>query len=145
LQPVPIAALSHADSPALQNSLKLHLGRELFVENRCAKCHIDRATTPGIAELGMDAPTFENIGARRNFEWFIGWIANPKGVRPQARMPRMYHGFQNTGENALAISAYLSSLAMVDKFVPKELNPADAPEGKKLFQTLHCTACHSDP
>ncbi len=145
LQPVPQAALSHAETPELQNALKRHLGRELFVEHRCAKCHVGPDVNGSIPELAMDAPDLENIGARRNFEWFIGWIASPKGVRPQARMPRLYHGWDNTGQNALAISAYLSGLSIVDKFVPKNLEPADAPAGKKLFQTLNCKACHNDP
>ena len=145
LQPVPNSALSHSDSPELAGSLKLHLGRELFVEHRCAKCHSGPTSANTIPELGIDAPSLENIGARRNFEWFIGWIANPKGVRSQARMPRLYHGWDNTGQNALAIAAYLSSLSIADKSVQKDLNSADEPAGKKLFQTLNCKACHNDP
>ncbi len=145
LQPVPNAALSHSDSPELQKSLQLHLGRELFVEHRCAKCHVGPAVDGGIPELAMDAPDFEGIGERRNFEWLIGWITDPKSVRPQARMPRIYHGGENAGQNATAIAAYLASLAPTANTNAKDPDAAAAPAGKKLFQSLHCNACHNDP
>ena len=56
--PIPPSALSHSDSAAVERSHQLALGRELFIEHRCAKCHIaDNAT----ADMQMDAPGFDEL------------------------------------------------------------------------------------
>jgi mono/diheme cytochrome c family protein len=146
LQPIPLAALTHADSPALQEGTKLRHGRELFLEHRCIKCHAGPPSQSALPELAMDAPSFESIAARRQTAWMARWIADPKALRPTARMPKVLHG-EKTKDEAQAIVVFLAS-ASTNSAARSSLfktSPAQIKDGKQLFETLHCDACHNTP
>jgi mono/diheme cytochrome c family protein len=137
--PIPPNVLSHT-SPNHQ----LELGREVFLEFRCNKCHAE--VKDGVPELAMDAPSFEGIGARRNTAWMAKWILNPKAERPSAHMPKL----AKTPEEAEAMAAFLAS--QVGRGVPAKPPPehqqtAKPPEEKTLYDALLCASCHdnSDP
>ena len=100
--PIPSSALSHGTTP----NDRAHLGRELFLEHRCANCHKADGSVP---ELKMDAPKFEGIGARRNFDWMARWILDPKSTRAKVHMPKILSG-PTAKEDAEAMAAWLSSL-----------------------------------
>lgn len=151
LQPMSWAQLSHKDSPEATVAHSMHQGRDLFVEQRCARCH----TVPGkaMAELSMDAPTLAGIGARRNRAWMQQWILDPKALRPSAHMPKVFTG-PDAAEKAEAAAAYLSSLktgadvALTDPAPWSSLTPPSAEgtaEVKPLFESLHCASCHQTP
>ena len=141
--PIPMAILTHLPASGEETGKKLRLGRELFVEHRCAKCHL--GPDSGMPELAMDAPTFEEIGARRNPEWMAQWIEDPKKLRASAHMPRIFSG-ESARENSAAIAAYLGSLKTgASSSLGKSPDPSEAESGKNLFATLHCTACHETP
>lgn len=136
--PIPFSALTHSASPELAKSLQIHRGRDLFIENRCARCH----TVPqGIAELAMDAPTFAGIGSRRNHDWLARWIQDPHSLRPGTPMPAVFHGAE-AAEQSKAVAAFLSSLKSGSAPTPTSGNAA---EGKALYEKLHCAACHNPP
>ena len=144
-EPVALSALTHDTVPELQKASQLRLGRELFVEFRCAKCHAGPAPDAGIPELTVDAPAFEGLGSRRNYHWMARWIADPKSMRSTARMPKLLHG-PKAEEDAEAIAAFLVSLKADP--APKDAKEAGAEQieaGRKLFETLHCIACHNTP
>ncbi|MDB6125593.1 MAG: hypothetical protein JWQ71_4586 [Pedosphaera sp.] len=146
LQPIPAELLMPpADAPEAASSAKLHQGRELFIEFRCAKCHAGPAPDAAIPELSMDAPTFEGIGARRNYDWMARWIQDPKSMRATAHMPKVLHG-PKAKEEAETIAAYLISLKP-DAAGTKAVEPSSEliGAGKKLFEALHCAACHNAP
>jgi mono/diheme cytochrome c family protein len=138
LNPVPLASLSHDESPELRQSLQVHLGRDLFAEYRCAKCHV---TGAGMPELAMDAPSFNGIGTRRNPAWMAQWILNPRASRPSAHMPALFRETEAKG-NAEAIAVYLGSLQDGSK---PEGTAGDVAAGKALYEKLHCIACHNPP
>lgn len=159
--PIPLTMLAHEPSASLEQGQQLRLGRELFLEHRCASCHTPKLASAAIPDLKMDAPTFEGIGARRNFEWMSRWIQDPKSIRPIARMPRLLHG-DTAKEDATAIAAYLASLKTGDEVVlvePKPWTKLSTPEkkdgdetpveahgdAKPLFERLHCIGCHNTP
>ena len=142
-RPIPLSALSHIATDEEHAGRKLRLGRELFVESRCVQCHA--GPYAGMPELAMDAPSFEEIGARRNEEWMARWIADPKSLRATAHMPRIFSGEQ-ASTNSEAIAAYLASLKSTSATEQgKAPDLAKAESGKNLFGTLHCTACHDAP
>jgi mono/diheme cytochrome c family protein len=128
----------------LKKDSELRLGRELVVEHRCLNCHSSTPLKDGIPELAMDAPHFDGIGSRRNVEWMAAWIADPKALRPNSRMPKMVHGAK-ASEDAAAIAAYLGSLESTEKLPAVTLSKDSLDAGKKLFETLHCAACHVPP
>src|SRR5262249_41075901 len=76
--PIPLAAFTHSSTPALAKATQLRVGRELFFEHRCVKCHADPAAESSTPDLKMDAPSLEGIGARRNFGWMSRWILDPR-------------------------------------------------------------------
>ncbi|MDB6067413.1 MAG: hypothetical protein JWR26_3621 [Pedosphaera sp.] len=145
-QPIPLPALSRAaDAPEFKQAAKIHLGRELFLDSRCAKCHAGPAPDAAVPELSMDAPSFEDIGSRRNYDWMARWIQDPKALRPTAHMPKVLHG-PDAKAGAESIAAYLASLkSAAPNALPSEPTPDQADAGKKLFTALHCEACHNAP
>src|ERR1051325_3147621 len=144
-EPLAPGTLSHPAMPELLNGDRLRLGRELFLEFRCGKCHSGPAPDAGVPELAMDAPSLEAIGSRRNGKWIARWIADPESLRPTARLPRLFHGPQPR-EDAENVAAFLASLKS-DSPAREDGDPAgdQAEAGRKLFDTLHCIACHNTP
>lgn len=136
--PLPLAELRPVESAELKSGQLIRTGRDLFAEARCVKCH----TAPGgMAELAMDAPSFNGIGARRNFGWLTQWIGNPHALRASTPMPQVFRG-ADAKANADASAAYLASLKGDAKSEPAK---GDTEAGKALFEKLHCVACHTSP
>lgn len=107
VNPIPNTWIAHASTPESEKAAQLYFGRELFLEHRCAKCHTEKFATP-VPELAMDAPSFDGIGTRRNYEWLAKWILNPKATRASVHMPKLLHGAK-AEEDAKAIAAYLTA------------------------------------
>lgn len=129
--PIPPTVLRHAP---LDNGLEL--GRELFIEHRCAKCHHEKV------EPDIDAPSFEGIGSRRNAAWMARWILDPKAERKSATMPKA----AKSQEEANAMAAFLGSLktapgGRASSQVSSDVPP---PEGKTLYEALLCGSCHGE-
>lgn len=136
--PIPLIELKPAESDALAQSQLVRKGRDLFAEARCIQCH----TAPGgMPELAMDAPSFNAIGARRNFGWLARWIENPHALRPGTPMPQLFHG-PEAKASATAVAAYLASLTGDVKFTAAG---GAVENGQALFERLHCVACHVPP
>jgi cytochrome c553/cytochrome c1 len=172
VNPVPAAVIAHARGPGLENAEELHLGRELFLEYRCARCHDAKVATP-VPELAMDAPRFDGIGARRNAAWLAEWVRDPQASGKSVFMPRLLHG-TTAKQDAEAIAAALAAmrteaaaplkqtisrksnkaLAEIDKRSGPGAKPTlsdvnDAPEqgaeNRNVFERFHCTGCHDAP
>jgi len=156
--PIPPDAFTYSVTPELLKAGQLRLGRELFLERRCVRCHADaNLAEASVPELRMDAPSLEGIGVRRHSHWMARWIREPKSLRPTANMPKLLHGPQ-AQEDAEAIAAYLATLQTGGPVKPAEARyqtkqkgvPEDeaAPavgEPKPLYERLHCTGCHDPP
>ena len=142
-EPIALSVLSHADNDALKQGKQLRLGRELFIENRCVKCHTGPSAA-ALPDLALDAPDFTGIGSRRNPAWLAHWVENPKATRAVAQMPKMLHG-ATAKADAEAIAAYLGSLKAPNATAESDPAAELAPKGKKLFEALHCISCHVSP
>lgn len=141
--PVPMASLSHTPSAELIAASKLREGRGLFLEYRCARCHAMEGQTL-VPELEMDAPSFDGIGSRRRREWMADWILDPKSSRSGARMPKVLRGEMAKSE-ARAAAAFLSTLRGETVRTAEKPDAEAVEAGQKLFETLHCVACHTAP
>ncbi len=143
-EPVSLSMLSHdVKNDALAKGMQLRLGRELFIENRCVRCHTGPSVT-ALPDFALDAPDFKGIGSRRNAAWMAHWVENPKATRGVAQMPKMVHG-PTAKADAEAIAAYLGSLKDAAATAGTDPAPEMAVKGKKLFESLHCVACHVSP
>jgi mono/diheme cytochrome c family protein len=142
-QLIPQAAFSYTPDEAFLTAQRRQRGRELFLENRCARCH-----TPGsgtIPEAFMNAPEFTGIGSRRNAAWLRALLANPEAARGDARMPAMFHA-GDAIDSAEAVAAFLTTLTDPGWSAPPEpTEPGEAAAGGQLFGSLHCAACHQPP
>lgn len=107
VNPIPNVWITHASTPELQKAETVYLGRELFLEFRCVQCHTDKPSS--VPELSMDAPTFDGIGARRNFDWLAKWVLDPRATRASVHMPKLLHG-PTAKQDAEAIAAFLVTL-----------------------------------
>ena len=136
--PVPAATLTAEATPDFAKALQIHQGRDLVLEHRCVRCH---AAVGALPELGMDAPSFQEIGSRRQTGWMASWIENPHAIRSGTSMPAVFTG-KNASENASCIAAYLASLTGGAK---RSSSQGNAVAGKALYETLHCIACHNPP
>ena len=174
VNPIPNSWIAHASTPELQKAGAVYLGRELFLEHRCIRCHTEKFSSP-VPELGMDAPAFDGIGARRNHRWLAKWILDPKATRASVHMPKLLHG-NSAAADADAIAAFLASLqeeapvASEARAIPfgdnskavaeiekrsgvnakPTLGETDQPadqnqERKPIFERLHCAGCHNAP
>lgn len=159
--PLPLTELRPVESAELTASQLVRAGRDLFAEARCVKCH----TAPGgMPELSMDAPSFDGIGSRRNFEWMARWIEYPHAKREFVTndlpgnpvsvvwhedihgkltrpMPRLFWGKESTAK-AEAAAAFLASLK---SSAAPPVTKGEVEVGKALFEKLHCGACHESP
>lgn len=139
ITPVPLALWTHTPSPELEKSSQVRLGRDLFAEMRCAKCHgVDGARMP---ELAADAPQFAGLGGRRQYDWLARWIQDPHTLRPGTPMPAVFTG-DDAKSNAESVAAYLASLKGDAKF---KAAAGDVAAGKSLYDKLNCVACHVAP
>ena len=141
-EPIALTQLTHPASTASSQGEQLRLGRELVIENRCLKCHTSPTAT--LPDLALDAPSFEGIGARRRGSWMAQWILDPHANRALANMPAVLHG-PKAKEDAEAIAAYLASLKPSDAKAGAHPAVDQADAGQKLFESLHCVACHIPP
>jgi len=141
-EPIRSGQLTHLPSPELTQATLVEQGRELFLQYRCIRCHSSEG--PAIPEFAMSGPAFNAIGDRLNPSWMSKWILDPKAQRPSARMPRMLHGEQSSGD-AFQIAAYLATLKGKAGESPGKPLKSDLEAGLELVQELNCAGCHTLP
>jgi mono/diheme cytochrome c family protein len=140
-EPVGPQAASHdASTRELRLHRRVREGRELFALRRCAKCHA--ADGQGMPELGMDAPSLAEAGARLHPGWIERWIQSPRSIRPEATMPRL-PGV--TPQDAADLAAYLMTLGKPETAPLAEPDPETVKAGGFLFGELRCVGCHTLP
>jgi hypothetical protein len=88
--PAPTVYTYDDNAPGAVKGRTLRAGRQLVAELRCTKCHAGPVES-AFPELAMDAPSFEDIGARLNREWMAAWVQDPQAIWPDAHMPRVFH------------------------------------------------------
>ena len=125
-------------------------GERLFEQMGCHGCHLVR----GYEDMNKIGPYLKLASAKLDPSWTVRWVTNPHQFRPHTRMPN----FMFTRDQAVAISAYLLDSSKDDSqkwsvahAAPATLeadvqNPGMIEEGKGLFESVGCKACHSvDP
>lgn len=146
----------HVDVGSLRNSEGKQMapnwvrGERLFEQLGCHGCHLVQGYE-GLEKIG---PYLKLAAAKLDPSWAVRWITNPHQFRPHTRMPN----FMFSRDQAVAIAAYLfdSSHAASQRWLgahpePAGLeqavrDPAMVEEGKGLFESVGCKACHSvDP
>ncbi len=122
-------------------------GERLFEQMGCHGCHL----VAGYEDMPKIAPYLKLAAAKLDPSWTVRWVTNPHEFRPHTRMPN----FMFSGEQATAIAAFLFDSSKEDAAKwsaghpePATLeadvkNPGMVEEGKGLFESIGCKACHS--
>ena len=128
----------------------LREGRALFADSGCIHCHAisNLNLANGMPELAQQAPQFQGIGSRLNKDWIARWVANPKHLRPSARMPSLL-GLESA-ESALTtkdsrpwdIAAFLAEQTNDTPKPLADYSDVMVGDGRKLFYSLGCIGCH---
>lgn len=158
--PLPATVFTHdAAAPATMRGRTLREGRQLIADLRCTKCHTATKATEaaaksaGFPDLAMDAPSFKDIGARLNRDWMAAWIHDPRAVRADAHMPRVFHAGNlpqgasaDSDTRAADAAAFLATLGgSIDVPAAQRPAPTDVEAGHRLYTALACAACHVPP
>lgn len=145
-EPVPATAWFHDDGdPELREARPRRLGRELFADRQCGRCHAgDGWREPGaMPELAAEAASFAGIGDRLQADWMAQWLLDPRRFRSDARMPRLLAG-PETNRDAADLAAALAGLRE-PAAATRNPDPGLSATGARLFTDLGCAGCHALP
>jgi len=145
---IDVGSLRNADGK--QIAVNWVNGERLFEQLGCHSCHL----VAGYEDMPKIGPYLKLASAKLDHSWTVRWITNPHEFRPHTRMPN----FMFSREQATEIAAYIfdsskedSGKWLKDHPAPATLeadvkNPGMIEEGKGLFESLGCKACHAvDP
>ena len=82
-------------------------------------------------------PNLKEVRVKLKKEWIPEWIQNPHDFRPTTKMPR----FRLEEDQVRAISAFIWQSG-IEAELPRQPS-GDPVQGKTLFETRGCMACHS--
>ncbi len=88
-------------------------------------------------EMKKVGPDLKEVRAKLRKEWIPVWLENPPAFRPTTRMPR----FRLDPQERRAIAAFIWQSG-IQAAAPTQ-QPGDPQQGKELFETRGCMACHS--
>ncbi|HYK90464.1 MAG TPA: hypothetical protein VE398_16940 [Acidobacteriota bacterium] len=88
-------------------------------------------------EVKKVGPNLKEVRAKLRRDWIPVWLENPPAFRPTTRMPR----FRLDPQERRAIAAFIWQSG-IQGGVPAQ-QPGDPVQGKELFETRGCMACHS--
>jgi len=119
-------------------------GALLLGELNCTACHAaDPAATARL--LARGAPDLSANPLKTSTAWLRRWIADPHGLKPGTAMPGLLHGLDAARQAATAenLTHYLASLRTTNQPVGLLGNPAQVQQGRALYHSLGCVACHA--
>lgn len=132
-----------AGDPALPGHHPLtqaQAGEVLISELRCAACHggIKRNSLPEKA-----APDLAAVGARISPEYLRRFLASPALAHPGTTMPDVLVSRPEAERNQIAEALTHFLIAQSKSVFPTEASePIDLQQGKALFHSVGCVACH---
>ena len=132
------AAVPSVGASALDPELK---GQVLIEELNCVACHTGPAS---MVARSKNAPRLAEVGSRVNPAYLEAFIRDPHGTKPGTTMPDVMAilSEEEKSKAALSLTHFLLSLKANDF----SLQPPDAvaaEQGKRLFHSRGCAACHS--
>ena len=125
----------HAEVINLEGAPLLSKGKRLFVELGCHGCHL----ADGYQKEKKVGPSLMKIAAKVNPSWLYRWIKKPREYLPETRMPN----FNLSDEDVVSVSAYLMSSSEKGYKLSKKFTSGDKENGKELFESIGCLACHT--
>jgi mono/diheme cytochrome c family protein len=124
-------------------------GTLLIGELQCAACHSDRglptsATLPDWA-APKGAPVLTGDTLKTSTAWLRRWLEAPHRSKPGSSMPDLLHGLTDAQKTKTVdeLTHYLVSLRRTNEPVGLRSDPARIDQGRALYHTVGCVACHA--
>ena len=128
--------------PGLASQVAPELKGQILIEElNCAACHTGEAS---LTAQSKKAPRLAALGSRVNPDYVKAFIRNPHGIKPGTTMPDVLANLSDEEKNQTAedLTHFLLSLKEND-FSPTAPDAVAAQQGKLLFHSRGCAACHS--
>ncbi len=116
-------------------------GQILIEELNCVACHHGE---PSLVARSKQAPRLAEVGSRVNPTYLEAFIRNPHGSKLGTTMPELLTTLSEAEKTqaATSLTHFLLSLKPND-FTPQAPDMVAAQQGKILFHSRGCAACHS--
>jgi len=116
-------------------------GQVLIEELNCAACHPGDAS---LAARSKKAPRLAGVGSRVNPHYLESFLLDPRGTKPGTTMPDLLAslGEAERKQAAASLAQFLLSLKKND-FSLQAPDAVAAEQGRRLFHSRGCAACHS--
>ncbi|MDB6137703.1 MAG: cbb3-type cytochrome c oxidase subunit [Verrucomicrobiaceae bacterium] len=112
-------------------------GLLLMAETNCIACH--QAAAPWQQQLApRPGPNLAGVGSRLDADTLWLMVRSPQHRKKGTLMPGLFSGGETDPEKVEALTQYLLTL----KQPVEPLPPGSADNGKKLYHTVGCVACH---
>jgi len=145
-----IAVLCHESAwaepviPGLSNKhplTKVQVGKLLIGELRCAACHA--GLQPSVVSE-RTAPELANVGGRVAPEYLKRFLASPEAAHPGTTMPDLLASETPARRDQIAeaLTHFLVAQSS-SKFRADEIESKESTNGKELFHSVGCVACHA--
>ncbi|MEN9990330.1 MAG: hypothetical protein RLZZ224_32 [Verrucomicrobiota bacterium] len=147
-QSIPASAFSHQASADLDAAQLKRLGRQLFAELHCSKCHQSEKGLGShpMPELQEIAPLLVQTGDRLQESWLRAWLQNPHELRPGTSMPQMFDPQDPSSPQKIAdVAAFLSQMSSAKAKPAAASDETSILAGGAKFHQLGCVACHTLP
>lgn len=119
---------------------QVQAGELLIAELRCTACHEGVETVSHFVKI---APDLAEVGARISPEYLQRYLSSPSTAHPGTTMPDVLASRPEAERAGIAeaLSHFLISQSK-RPFHAEATVPANLPDGKELFHTVGCVACH---
>jgi len=116
-------------------------GQVLIEELNCAACHSGDLS---FSARSKRAPRLADVGSRVNPHYLPAFLRDPQGTKPGTPMPNLLAtlGEEERPQAAASLAQFLLSLKK-NGFALQAPDAVAAEQGKRLFHSRGCAACHS--
>ncbi len=135
-----VADSSEAALPGDHPLTPAQAGALLISELRCAACHSGIERDVRHEKI---APDLTAAGSRISPEYLERYLASPSSAHPGTTMPDMLASRPEAERAAIAKALSHFLVAQSKQVFPGESTPlGELPDGKELFHSIGCVACH---
>ncbi len=135
-----VAASGDPAWPGHHPLTQAQVGAVLLAELRCAACH---AGLPSGSLPEKTAPDLSNVGGRIAPEYLRRYLAAPSVVHPGTTMPDLLASRPDDERDRIAEALTHFLIARSNtKYATGSVEPSERDQGRTLFHTVGCVACH---
>ena len=144
-EPFPAWRVSHRleERPAeLAVDRTIDDGHRIAIDHGCLRCHRSGNREVDVPPPGprLPGPRLQRPGSGYPRRWLLEWLANPRALHPQARMPRLFAADRQGFVERWLVAGFLGDEKPLARPAAGRWR-----QGKKEFIMLGCVACHLLP